>query len=176
LRDADGRTKVIPADFTSTGGRGIEFPDPRIGEIDDPVAGFRYLLDTVNRVAYKIPMKYARFPYRGREPQTLPNQTATEDLHDRMISGVQAWGSLVTLTAPPITSTDKPAVTTLETWTDYKTGVNLLTIRKGPEGEFHYTARDYKQGNPDLSEFQPPADYKLIDENGNFSFSIPRPQ
>lgn len=167
-RDMEGRLKTIPAE--------MNVMDSRIQEIDDPVAGCRYLIDTVNRVAYKILMTSTKVPYRIHEiqRQPLPNQTEAEDLAARTISGVQAVGYRTTQVMPPLTGADKPAVTTVETWTDLVTGVDLVMVRNAPEGEFRQAERDYREGNPDAAELQPPAGYRVIEETGAFSFSIPR--
>jgi hypothetical protein len=153
-------------------------------EIDDPVAGYQSILDTVDRVAYRIPYQPRLIAFEPRpsfQPpgtRTFPNGTVDveEDLGEKAINGVTATGHRSTQTTPPGTrqGNDKPIVTVVERWVDPNTGIALLVKQGGSEGGSTRSIPDYKAGYPDPSLFQVPSDYKVVDETGKFSFSIPR--
>ncbi|HXE63597.1 MAG TPA: hypothetical protein VN519_08655 [Bryobacteraceae bacterium] len=175
-RDSDGRLRTDPAPV----GRGATARMPRLVEIDDPVAGYIYILDPGSQTAWREKTAFRSFPYRTPMTQpagkrTAPNgRTVTiEDLGTQVISGVTATGQRNTTTSPPGTysQNDETIVTVNERWMDPKTGVVILTKNTGPRANTTISVPDYKEGDPDASLFQVPAGYKIVDEAGLFTFT-----
>ena len=183
-RDSAGRirTDKLPV---SRGGGGTQSPDDfDLVEIDDPVAGYQYILDTLGHVAYRTSWHPRLIPFRplpSFQPpgtHTFPDGTVDveEDLPEKAIYGVTAAGHRSTQTNPPGTrqGNDKPIVSIVERWADPNTGVTLLQKQSGSEGGNTSTIPDYKAGDPDPTLFLIPSDYKVIDEAGKFTFTITR--
>ncbi len=187
-RDSEGRVRSDPAPMT--GGRGgtacrQEMAPQGLGlvEILDPVAGYRYILDTVAHVAYRMPYQTSAQPYQPRMQapnpgtRTLPNGVTVldEDLGRQIISGVSAVGNRTTRTSPPGTymGNDKTVVQISETWIDPQTGVQLVSKNSGPNGDTVNSIPDYKT-NPDPTLFKIPEGYKIVDETGKFTFALIR--
>ena len=154
--------------------------------IDDPVSGYHYVLDPVNRVAHRfIPRRVgsAPAPARGaRAPSASPRfqvpargtKVQTELLGVRMISGVTATGERRIQTNPEEAQPFMPPEYVFETWTHEQTGVVLLRKTSGSRmGEQMTTVEDFRVGEPDPGLFRPPSDYKIQDETGPFSIVIP---
>jgi hypothetical protein len=190
-RDSAGRIRTdrIPVS-RGGGGQGPnggqipnEFP---LVEIDDPVAGYQYILDTVDQVAYRAPWQARIIPFQPRpsfQPagtRTFPDGTVDveEDLSEKTLYGVTAVGHRSTQTSPPGTrqGNDKPIVSIVERWVDSNTGITLLQTQGGSEGGVKTSMSDYKAGDPDPSLFQIPSNYKIVDETGKFTFTITREQ
>ncbi len=153
-------------------------------EIDDPVAGYQYILDTVDRTAYRIAWQARVIPFRPLPiPQasgthTFPDGTVIvdEDLGDKTINGITATGHRSTQTIPSgsMQGNDKPIINVAERWTDPNTGIVILTKQSGTNGGNTFSIPDYKAGDPDPSLFLVPSDYKIVDEASKFTFIIQR--
>jgi hypothetical protein len=181
-RDSEGRVRTDPAPMS--GGPGHRGCPGRLAtvEILDPVAGYRYILDSVARVAYRAP--YQASPQRYQPggmgsnvgTWTAPNGRVTldESLGSKLISGVTAVGHRSTQTSPPgaYMGNDKAVVQISETWIDPQTGVQLVSRNSGPNGDTTRSIPDYTT-NPDPALFKIPDGYKVIDETGSFSFVVP---
>lgn len=164
--------------------RGAPAENFRMARIDDAANGCEYLLDPVNRVAYRVKVEIRATPFRPAAnvpaggTRTLPDGTiVTEEAPgERSISGVTAVGQRATRTHPPGTymGNDKAVVQVSEQWRDPNTGVVLISRNLGPEGDRTQSIAGYQPGNPDPSLFLVPADYKVVDEPGKFSFVVPR--
>jgi hypothetical protein len=181
-RDSAGRTRTDRIAIQARGSRNSD--DLSLDEIDDPVAGYQYILDAVGRVAYRVHWEPRVIPFRPLPPfqpagtQTFPNGTVDveEDLGEKTIYGVTAVGHRSTQTSPPGTrqGNDKAITSVVERWADPNTGITLLRKQSGSEGGSTSSIPDYKAGDPDPSVFQVPSDYKVVDEPSKFSFVIPR--
>ena len=180
-RDSAGRTRIDKLAIQSRGTARLQ-GDLAFVEIDDPVAGFEDILDTVNHVAYRVPYQARLIPFRPL-PSFLPPGTHTfpdgtvdveEDLPEKAIYGVTAAGHRSTQTSPPGTrqGNDKPIVIVTERWVDPNTGIALLREQSGSEGGNTTSIPDYKAGDPDPSLFQIPSDYNVVDEASKFTFVI----
>ena len=105
-RDGQGRIRTeetIPADAAANR------PARTIVTIFDPVAGFRYVLDSANMTALQTPLPKLPANATPREPRTPPaNPTpnpnrpvvTTTSLGTQVINGVAATGTQVTQTIP----------------------------------------------------------------------------
>lgn len=183
-RDSAGRIRAdkLPV---NRGGGGTQTPDDfGLVEIDDPVAGYQCILDTVDRAAYRVPWEPRLIPFQPRpgfQPpgtHTFPDGTVDveEDLGEKTIDGVTAVGHRSTQTSPPGTrqGNEKPIIGIVERWTDPNTGVQLLQTQGGSEGGVKTSMPDYRAGDPDPSLFEIPSDYKIVDEATKFNFTISR--
>ena len=182
-RDSAGRTRADKTAIQSRGGtRNSNSDELGFAEIDDPVAGFRYILDSVDHEAYRIPWEgrviaFQAVPsFQPPGTHTFPDGTVDieEDLADKTIYGVTAAGHRSTQTSPPGTrqGNDKPIVSVVERWVDPQTGITLLSKQSGSDGGSTSSMPDYKAGDPDPSLFQIPSDYKVVDEASQFTFVI----
>ncbi len=178
-RDIKGRVRTETLSFRS-GPRA--FHSEGFGaEIEDPVAGYRYILDSVNKTAYRLPMQATTMDFRpmlgGMMGGGGPNST-NEDLGSKTLFGVTAVGRRTTQVQPVggPNNNDRPLTNISERWTDPQTGIMILSKNSGPNGENSQSMPDYKAGEPDPAVFQVPADYKIVDEAGKFTFTIPFPK
>ena len=89
--------------------------------------------------------------------------------------GTTANGERTTQVFPPGTymKNDKEVVQISEQWIDPGTGVVLMSNNIGPNGSNTLSIPDYKAGDPDPTLLQIPSDYKIVDETGKFTFTIP---
>lgn len=188
-RDSAGRIRTDKVPLSRGGGgiavNGAQIPnDFALVEIDDPVAGYQVILDTVDQVAYRVPWQPRLIPFQPRpsfQPagtHTFPDGTldVEEDLGEKTMNGVTAVGHRSTQTSPPGTrqGNDKPIVSVVERWVDPNTGITLLQKQGGSDGGPTMSIPDYKPGDPDPSLFLIPSNYKIVDETGKFTFTIPR--
>lgn len=188
-RDSAGRIRTDKVPVSRGGGGipviGAQIPnDFALVEIDDPVAGYQYILDTIDQAAYRVPYQARVISFQPRpnfQPagtHTFPDGTVDveEDLGEKTMNGVTAAGHLSTQTSPPGTrqGNDKPIVSVVERWVDPNTGITLLQKQGGSDGGPTMSIPDYKPGDPDPSLFLIPSNYKIVDETGKFTFTIPR--
>lgn len=194
-RQIPARTNTLPATFRDANGNirterhvsapglnglGVIAPD-----IQDSVHGYQYILDSVNHVAYRLPLKINVRPFQsnafagqpvGTHPGPNGSTVADEDLGAQPMFGVSALGHKTTWTYPPGTyhANDKTVTNIDERWIDPNTGIVLLTKASGSNQNTTRSIPDYKAGDPDPALFQIPAEYKIVDETGKFSYTIPR--
>lgn len=180
-RDSNGRTRTDPVQ--PSGGMAIS-ASVTLVKIEDPVAGYVYIVSPAIRTAYRIQTSFRSFAFQPNQnmaqqagTRTMPNGStvAIENLPPQTISGIAAVGQRNTRTDPPGTynGNDKTVVTVNERWIDPKTGIVIQTSNTGLRADTTTTMPDYKEGDPDPALFQIPAGYKVIDEPGKFSFDVP---
>jgi len=102
----------------------------------------------------------------------------SEDLGTQSIEGVTARGRRMTQTWPvDSVGNDRPIVVVNETWfSDQLGGMMVLSKNNDPRhGETTTTLKNVNLAEPDPSLFQPPPGYQIVDENGSFQISVPRP-
>jgi hypothetical protein len=183
-RDAYGRIRMDPMGNSDNGPAGPGMRVPPLVQIDDPIAGYRYILDPASQTAYRLKAAFRSFafqpnPNMGQQPgtRTTPrgDTVSIENLGPETISGVSAVGQRTTDTYPPgaYNNNDKTIVIVNERWVDPKTGVMILTKNNGLMANITDSMPDYKEGDPDPTLFLIPASYKVVDETGKFSFSVP---
>jgi len=193
-RDSQGRTRREQTMFP---GRSIEENQPMIIQIQDPVAGFKYVLDVEDRIAYRA---IATRPPSGvvtvtapvqsssaekidpapalsaAETQATPTQTS-ESLGTQNLEGVTVRGYRITTIVPVgVEGNDRPLVSTYELWKSRELGVTVLSKSSDPlNGETITRLTKIIFEEPDPTLFQPPRDYKIVDEPGSFTIHYTRP-
>ena len=166
--------------------RNTATPDSTIVEIYDPVAQVRLILDTSKKIAHRQQISAASAVPRqmpspaaatgGVPTQTLPNgqsvtpQTSTERLGTQTIDGVLAEGTRQSTTWPAGSQgNDRPITSTFENWVSVDLKVAVLSRMKDPRnGENTRKLTKINRTEPDPALFQPPPDYKIVEESGEF--------
>lgn len=159
FRDSEGRFRR-ETEYTSI------IPRKTI-TINDPVAGFNYYLNPLEKTAVRVPI-------------TSPNQRATaiiakrptgysskrEDLGSKTIEGLEATGSrTITKIAPETIGNEKEIESTLEFWSSRELRTPLVSKRIDPvSGDNTFQLKNIKREEPDASLFKIPTDYKVIDQ------------
>lgn len=173
-RDTAGRVRTERRALLPMGMlNGIDLPV--IPEIVDPVAGFIYYLDTVNRVAHRMLLPRESFRIITEPPNTAYRTGTTKDkdlvrstkpLGTEIINGIEAQGGRITTTyAVGTLGNESPLVTTLEIWTSPELGITVRSKNSDPRtGEFTNEVINIKRGEPDHSLFEVPPDYDIVDE------------
>ena len=110
----------------------------------------------------------AQLPAQSAPPsqrQTPRPQFSRESLGTRTIEGVLAEGSRTTVTYPiGAVGNDRPISTTIETWTSPELKMAVLSKNSDPRnGESTTRLTNISRLEPDLSLFQIPADYEIIE-------------
>ncbi len=161
----------------------------RLPEISDPVAGFRYVLDDANRIAYRITIQSrqnqaqarAALTNRPLAAQATPRAmesgvTSTfENLDTQSMFGITVAGHRITTTYPPGTyqGNDGPLTSVSENWRSDQYGLVLLSKNSQPDGsESSTTMKDFSAAEPDPTMFMVPAGYQIVDESGQFTITL----
>jgi hypothetical protein len=106
---------------------------------------------------------------RDSQTQSERVRPTVEDLGTETIQGVEARGRRMTSTTPAGTvGNDAPLVNTIETWTAIAPGLRGLVARQVVEnpllGKMTKELTNFTQAEPDISVFQPPADYEIVNK------------
>lgn len=196
-RDSEGRTRTErPFFMTNATWNGTsEFDDVMIVEINDPISGFRYILDNYNRVAHRFsrpesdenasaPVRSnpearallqpttsapARQAQASAPPRPAGPETSTESLGTQVIEGVSAEGKRFTRTFPVGTiGNDRPIVSVSESWFSTELRMSVLSKNSDPRsGEQITRMQNISRSEPDPALFRAPADYQVVDENSD---------
>jgi hypothetical protein len=177
FRDSQGRIRREQSLVTSRL-QAVEGGEFILVEIDDPVAGFTYVLDESNKAAHRYALKAA--------PQTVAPQPAStrvmkprpqpsrEQLGSRNIEGVIAEGTRVTSTTPiGEVGNDRPIVSIHEMW--YCQELQLTVLEKSADpryGEDTARVANISRAEPDPALFMPPAGYTIVDETDSFTMAL----
>jgi hypothetical protein len=180
-RDSRGRLRVERPAFPASDGAA-----PNVVEIQDPVAGYRYILDMFDHIAHRAPFK----PEVIREAPVAPagsvgpytrtdaggGNTRIVPLGADTISGVPVDGTRTEVTYPPGSrmGNDRPFTVITEKWSSPHLGIVLLSKQSDPNNETTIAWNDFIAAEPDSELFQIPAGYQIIDETGPFKIVIPR--
>ena len=190
FRDSQGRSRTERHLF-----RGANGDDLTIVEIVDPVSGFGYILDPYNHVAHRFAPPeggggQARY---GEQIRVVPAPTvhvltpaprqtdrpevSTESLGSQIIEGVNAQGEKTTRTFPiGMMGNDRPLVSVMESWFSPDLRITVLTKNSDPRmGESVMQLRNLDRSEPDPGLFRVPADYQVVDDNGEAEIKIVRP-
>ncbi len=150
---------------------GVSRPGPWRTEINDPVTGFRYILDeqshSVNRS--KLIVKKEEYSgMTGAKPATpeYPGQDISQQaLGARAIHGISAEGKRIAVTyRAGVIGNDRPIRIVSETW--FSKAFRLLLSSKVTDprnGEMITTLVSLKLSEPDPSLFEIPSAYSFID-------------
>jgi len=165
-RDPLGRTY---SQETITGGPLGEQGPVVVTFINDPVAGYSYVLNANTKVATRRAMPT---PPSGTRPagsgMHAPRDSAnvtTTDLGTQTIAGVTAQGKTVTHTIPAgAMGNAQPIVSTNETWYSPDLQMIVLAKRSDPRvGQSTYSLTNIQRSDPAASLFQVPSDYTVQD-------------
>lgn len=176
-------------------------PGVPVVEITDPISAYRYVLDDTNKVAHRIQLQTRKVPSAAVRSETgppgvlggiigaLPTAAppgprdgerpafAHEDLGTQTIEGVLSHGRKTTMTYPiGFQGNDRPIVVTSELWMAEDLKVMVLSKHNDPRsGESTTQLTNISRTEPDPALFQPPAEYKIVDETGPFTIEVLRP-
>ncbi len=182
-RDGAGRTRT---DRTVPSGPSVQNQILQkqivVPEINDPVAGYHYVLDPQNREAHRIRVQTMHVSPGGVPAQASSGTMANgvvrtrEPLGDRTMLGLTATGVRMTTTYPPGTyqGNDRAVTEVNETWNAVRYGLVLLSKSSGVSGDSTNTMTDLTLGEPDPTLFQIPSGYRIVDEAGEFTITIQR--
>jgi hypothetical protein len=168
-RDSAGRTY---SQETITGGPFGQGGPVMVTFINDPVAGYSYVLNANTKIATRraIPKPPSGTPPAGalgngpRRPRDSFDVT-TSDLGTQTIAGVSAQGKSVTHTVPAgAIGNAQPIISTNETWYSPDLQVIVLAKRNDPRmGQSTYSLTNIQRSEPAATLFQIPSDYTIQD-------------
>jgi hypothetical protein len=186
-RDSAGRTRSErPLPGAAWAGGQSTLGAPILAMITDPVANAIYTLDTVGKVAHKqtIGAPEAQTPAR-RAPAAeraaacpVLNDCAREGpkimverLGSQSVEGLPAKGERRTTVIPAgFEGNDRPVTVVGENWVSPDLKVSVLAKKNDPRfGESTRKLANIDRREPDPSLFLPPADYKIVEEKGDFT-------
>ena len=193
-RDSAGRTRTEQTlgPTSLTGGAPLFFADIR-----DPVARLGYILDPLQKIAYRFELqpppngqltrRYTAPPASAAQVHEVSSTSVmsdgterkTEYLGEQMIDGVLAEGRRTTTTYPKgYQGASALIVSTSEMWMSRSLGITIFSKTNDPRnGESTQKWNDLKASEPDLLLFQPPAEYRIVDATGptvSISYEIHR--
>jgi hypothetical protein len=180
-RDSAGRSRTERAPFQPFSANQIKLPV--VAEIWDPVAGYVYYLDPVNKIAHRMVMPRESVRIQQTPPPALspgtttgPNSTTTiEPLGTKVLEGVEAQGRRLTMSyAAGVMGNDRPITVNTEVWISPDLGFTILSKSSNPlTGENISAVINISRAEPDPALFQIPKGYKLQDEQTiPFGFTI----
>lgn len=172
FRDAQGRTRREQV-FPPTSKDGV-----RIVTIDDPAANVEYVLEEGKRIAHRFRLNAVRLdgvkldganPARAADAPALP--TRTEPLGVEVIQGVRAEGTRQTITFPAIGDRAAREVV-VETWIAPDLKITMRQHTSDPmRGETTMLMAELRTEEPPAGLFQVPADFRTVDEPGDFAIT-----
>lgn len=181
------------------GGQSPAVDLPLYIELSDPVGGFYYILDQENHVAHRSafsapaeppPMQTFKVSPPSAVLATRANrisgnaapdpgrpETSSEAVGTQMMEGVLAEGTVRKTTYPAgMFGNDRPIVAVWEQWYSPELRLQVMTKNSDPRsGENTMRLMNISRAEPDFSLFQPPPDYKVVDETGPFTLKFTRP-
>jgi len=166
-RDSQGRIRIEKAFGPNA---------PTVVEIQDPVAGYIYIMDDITKVVHRI--KVTISPQKNLEEvttRTVPASVAAistlEDLGTQTMDGLSVHGTRRIYNYPAGSRGNKAAFTsTRDYW--YSPDLNLIirTVTTDPRsGGETEGVTNLSRDEPDPAKFVVPVDYKLVDETGEFT-------
>jgi hypothetical protein len=178
-RDSAGRTRTEHI-FTPPPGA-VMASGPSFIQIADPLAGYRYVLDSRSQTARRAPWPpvmqrlNVAAPANQARPAIPPPAAASarphpdmsrESLGTQTIEGVLAEGTRRTTTFPAgLVGNDRPITTVSETWMSPDLKMVVLSKISDPRnGESTTKLTNIVMAEPDPALFQVPADYSIVDE------------
>ena len=191
-RDSQGRTRFERM-FALPAGVKAGMAPPTFIEINDPVSGAHYMLNSRQRTARKMSFPRelppppppssstgtasarlgspASSPYARPQPNFEATgsgerpQFSHESLGTQVIEGVLAEGTRTTVVYPiGFFGNDRPITTVSETWTSPDLKTVVLSKNSDPRnGESTTKLINISRTEPDPSLFQVPPDYEVVD-------------
>jgi len=167
--------------------------DPAVIEIHDPVSDYAYILDEQNHVAHRYALEARQptirpaitaetVPPQPRLKAVVPGQntagpnSTTESLGAQTMEGVLAEGRKTTLIIPEGSQdNDRPITVVSENWISPDLNITIFSKHDDPRyGETTTRLTNIDVSNPILPLFQPPPDYKIVDETGPTTLTYTR--
>ncbi len=190
-RDSEGRTRMERIFTTST--RAVAVTGASFIEINDPVAGCRYVLDSNAHVARRFPSsrnmhRSSTTPpvfqsgvagIRGNKTFTFKEnagpsassgqphpEISDEALGTQTMEGLTAEGHRITIVYPEsYMGNDRPITTVRETWMSPELNMPISTKISDPRtGESTTKLTNISRAEPDPALFQVPAGYSVVEE------------
>jgi len=148
--------------------------------IDDPVAGYEFDLDPQNRIAYRYSLKVLKdsVPTAHGNWSGPHMEVTKEPLGSQWMEGLLAVGTRETrrVIAAGARDNDQPFTIVVEVW--YSSEIGAVVLEKAPNpfgGELTRRLTNIDRAEPDISLFQPPADYKIEDATGTMTIQYTKP-
>jgi hypothetical protein len=181
-RDSSGRTRTERP--LTVLGQVKASAIPSIPEIFDPVSGYCYFLDEINRLTYRIaipqPIKILS-PSKTSAPIITPGarvsadktSSVSESLGTKEADGLEIIGTRNTTTYPVgLMGNDKPITSTSEFWVSPDLNVTVIIRTIDPRiGENIRTLVNVNRDEPDSELFQAPRGYKVVDPTEPFTIT-----
>lgn len=162
FRDTQGRTRREQV-FPPNNKDGL-----RIVTIDDPAARVEYVLEPGKKIAHRF-MLDETSPAGAAETPALP--TRSEPLGVEVIQGVRAEGTRQTVTFPAIGGRAARDVV-VETWIAADLKITMRQHTSDPlRGETTMLMAELHTEEPPAGLFQVPADFRTVDEQGDFAIT-----
>lgn len=176
FRDSLGRTRTE----APLCGRNADDPDAVLIQIHDPVAGFAYILDMQNHLAYRFSLRVlgassaSSGPANASPalPQVRTEHTLSADapketreaLPPKTVDSVTVAGTRTTTVIPEgAEGNDRPITVVSEIWPSPYLGLPLLAKISDPRsGETTTRITNVDTSEPSPLLFQPPVDYKVV--------------
>lgn len=190
-RDSEGRVRTENP-LTLGGSGSAHKSQVQIVRIEDPIAGFQYMVDTQNHIAYRF--KFADCPQTEQastktsitsandshpkspsSPEQIHIQHSSESLGIDVIEGVSARGRRTTTIFPVgLFGNDRPITRTCETWSPLEDlGNDVLSRCTDPRfGTSIVRVTNISRAEPDPALFQVPAGYQIIDAHGDITLKL----
>jgi hypothetical protein len=186
--DAEGRTRTERIFCHGPGGT-----EATVIEIRDPVAGYSYILDEQNQIAHRFAIQV---PHRtepavrtanpanpqpalsSEVPQQQPAKptVTTESLGTQTMEGVLVEGKRTTRIIPEgLEGNDRPLTVVSEVWRSPELKIVVLNKTSDPRnGGTTTRLTNIELSNPIPSLFQPPPDYKIVDQTDRVTLTSTR--
>lgn len=175
-RDSSGRERRETGERPGDGGCNLH-----LATILDPVAGYLYEIDPVNKIAHRVPLKpypsvsAADLNVRADPARPAVPGTQSESLGAKTVSGVTVVGTRRTTVTPAgRIGNDRSLTSTLETWYSPSLALEVSSKTTSATRTTGRTLNDLRAGEPDPSLFRVPEGYKIVDEAGPFTIRAPR--
>jgi len=161
-RDSQGRTRLERSGNVSN----AQTPDWPTAVIAGPTSGFWYVLEQEKKIAHR-----GRLPAPFSGPSISFDPTVSADIETRTINGVLVRGGRRTMTVPKNTQgNDRDLVITTEIWTSPELHLTMFMETHDPRvGDTTMTLENFSRAEPDRTLFAPPADFRIVDESGEFT-------
>jgi hypothetical protein len=188
-RDSQGRTRTERPFCQDT----ADTRDTAVIEIHDPVSGYAYILDQQNHVAHRYALEVRQPSIRpATTAETIPPQPTlkavvprqntagpdrtTESLGTQTMEGVLVEGTKTTVIIPEGSQdNDRPITVVNERWVSPELNITILSKDNNPRfGETTRRLTNIDVSNPILSLFEPPPDYKIVDETEPITLNYTR--
>jgi len=193
--DAEGRVRSERLFCPQAG----EDPNAYVIEIRDPVSGYSYVLDPQNHVAHRYKLEVRQLNLNRGDPSNpkgngpaasadratgtkVENEkpvprTTVEDLGSQTMEGVFVEGKKITTVIPAgAQDNDRDITEVLEEWTAPDLKIPMLVKQSDPRrGESTSRVNTLDRTPPNPSLFQPPLDYRVVDETDIVRITYTRP-